>query len=264
MSDLNLRPTSYYRSQADETLRQIIGQLGTNNSNTNISSGTNNNTTTTSVVPSAVLTQNLILPSYTTNTTSLLSPMSTKLPTPTISTNPHVNTLNNDTTNNNTTIQFLMPLLAVATSSQAQNLLQPSLSSMESSFLKSLQYSKSVESPYGSPTFPLTGPSPNSFSNTLYLDNSKPNSCLIAFNNTLEPTSAKKKSKNAESAAKQLLSIKAPTGKKRGRKPIDKSVFKCVKCGTTKTPEWRKGPQGRNTLCNACGLRYKKDQEGKE
>lgn len=90
--------------------------------------------------------------------------------------------------------------------------------------------------------------------------------------------------KNAQAkAARQLLSIKLPGGKvriqiinsivdrglffffrfffkifflvqKRGRKPIDKTNFKCQRCGTTNTPEWRRGPSGRNTLCNACTL----------
>jgi hypothetical protein len=31
----------------------------------------------------------------------------------------------------------------------------------------------------------------------------------------------------------------------------------CLHCGTSKTPQWREGPQGRSTLCNACGVRYK-------
>jgi len=33
---------------------------------------------------------------------------------------------------------------------------------------------------------------------------------------------------------------------------------KCHSCNTTTTPEWRKGPDGPKTLCNACGLRYSK------
>lgn len=33
---------------------------------------------------------------------------------------------------------------------------------------------------------------------------------------------------------------------------------KCVNCATTQTPLWRKGPAGRNTLCNACGTRWKR------
>lgn len=32
---------------------------------------------------------------------------------------------------------------------------------------------------------------------------------------------------------------------------------KCSHCGVTKTPQWRAGPLGAKTLCNACGVRYK-------
>ncbi|KAI9490773.1 hypothetical protein BDB00DRAFT_790018 [Zychaea mexicana] len=31
---------------------------------------------------------------------------------------------------------------------------------------------------------------------------------------------------------------------------------RCESCGTDSSPEWRKGPSGHKTLCNACGLRY--------
>ncbi|SCV73548.1 BQ2448_7474 [Microbotryum intermedium] len=30
----------------------------------------------------------------------------------------------------------------------------------------------------------------------------------------------------------------------------------CESCGTANSPEWRKGPSGNKSLCNACGLRY--------
>lgn len=40
-------------------------------------------------------------------------------------------------------------------------------------------------------------------------------------------------------------------GRKKSRKP-------CKNCNTLDTPEWRKGPEGPATLCNACGLRYAK------
>ncbi|XP_030534053.1 GATA transcription factor 1 [Rhodamnia argentea] len=32
---------------------------------------------------------------------------------------------------------------------------------------------------------------------------------------------------------------------------------KCLHCGSEKTPQWRAGPQGPKTLCNACGVRFK-------
>ncbi|PIN15057.1 hypothetical protein CDL12_12320 [Handroanthus impetiginosus] len=32
---------------------------------------------------------------------------------------------------------------------------------------------------------------------------------------------------------------------------------KCTHCEVTKTPQWREGPLGPKTLCNACGVRYR-------
>lgn len=32
----------------------------------------------------------------------------------------------------------------------------------------------------------------------------------------------------------------------------------CLNCGCHQTPQWRCGPLGPRTLCNACGVRYKK------
>ncbi|CAL5341115.1 unnamed protein product [Camellia sinensis] len=32
----------------------------------------------------------------------------------------------------------------------------------------------------------------------------------------------------------------------------------CADCKTTKTPLWRGGPAGPKSLCNACGIRYRK------
>lgn len=40
----------------------------------------------------------------------------------------------------------------------------------------------------------------------------------------------------------------------------------CTKCGSTKTPQWREGPYGAKTLCNACGVKrtrkLRAEQEG--
>ncbi|GMY16147.1 putative GATA transcription factor 22 [Fagus crenata] len=35
-------------------------------------------------------------------------------------------------------------------------------------------------------------------------------------------------------------------------------------CGTNNTPMWRKGPLGPKSLCNACGIRYRKEEEKKK
>lgn len=32
---------------------------------------------------------------------------------------------------------------------------------------------------------------------------------------------------------------------------------KCMHCEVTKTPQWREGPMGPKTLCNACGVRFR-------
>ncbi|KAJ1021074.1 hypothetical protein NDA16_003860 [Ustilago loliicola] len=61
--------------------------------------------------------------------------------------------------------------------------------------------------------------------------------------------------------------MKGPQYKKRSRAPAPGS---CQACGTGETPEWRRGPDGARTLCNACGLHYAKlvrkrmQQEGGE
>ncbi|KAM3065418.1 white collar 2 type of transcription factor [Clarireedia jacksonii] len=47
--------------------------------------------------------------------------------------------------------------------------------------------------------------------------------------------------------------------KKRKIKLPDEYV--CTDCGTLDSPEWRKGPSGPKTLCNACGLRWAKKEK---
>jgi len=56
----------------------------------------------------------------------------------------------------------------------------------------------------------------------------------------------------------QQDSRKKKSTRRRGRIPLNKTNLVCQKCGTSDTPEWRKGPEGPNSLCNACGLQYAK------
>ncbi|GFP96199.1 gata transcription factor 1 [Phtheirospermum japonicum] len=39
--------------------------------------------------------------------------------------------------------------------------------------------------------------------------------------------------------------------------PRASSVRRCMHCQVDNTPQWRAGPMGPKTLCNACGVRYK-------
>ncbi|GAA5922251.1 hypothetical protein JCM3775_005673 [Rhodotorula graminis] len=49
------------------------------------------------------------------------------------------------------------------------------------------------------------------------------------------------------------------TGEKKKKKArVEEGEFVCRDCGTVESPEWRKGPDGPKSLCNACGLRYAK------
>lgn len=50
-----------------------------------------------------------------------------------------------------------------------------------------------------------------------------------------------------------------PGEKKKKLKTAEEYV--CTDCGTLDSPEWRKGPSGPKTLCNACGLRWAKKEK---
>ncbi|XP_038899153.1 GATA transcription factor 9-like [Benincasa hispida] len=50
---------------------------------------------------------------------------------------------------------------------------------------------------------------------------------------------------------------KSSSSKKKDASNGDSSGRKCLHCQAEKTPQWRTGPMGPKTLCNACGVRYK-------
>ncbi|KAH8596557.1 hypothetical protein B0O99DRAFT_509783 [Bisporella sp. PMI_857] len=52
---------------------------------------------------------------------------------------------------------------------------------------------------------------------------------------------------------------RAGSEKKKNKKKEEEYV--CTDCGTLESPEWRKGPTGPKTLCNACGLRWAKKEK---
>ncbi|XVF46329.1 hypothetical protein PTKIN_Ptkin03bG0018500 [Pterospermum kingtungense] len=52
-----------------------------------------------------------------------------------------------------------------------------------------------------------------------------------------------------------LLSCSVEIKKSSSKQPD--VLRKCMHCEVTKTPQWREGPMGPKTLCNACGVRYR-------
>lgn len=48
---------------------------------------------------------------------------------------------------------------------------------------------------------------------------------------------------------------------KKSKKVKSADEYVCTDCGTLDSPEWRKGPNGPKTLCNACGLRWAKKEK---
>ncbi|XP_038694849.1 GATA transcription factor 11-like isoform X2 [Tripterygium wilfordii] len=72
---------------------------------------------------------------------------------------------------------------------------------------------------------------------------------------TLDVAKKKQKKKNLT-----LLSCEMELEKSSSRRPSSQPpglTRKCTHCEVTKTPQWREGPLGPKTLCNACGVRYR-------
>ncbi|KAH7519959.1 hypothetical protein FEM48_Zijuj08G0092600 [Ziziphus jujuba var. spinosa] len=97
----------------------------------------------------------------------------------------------------------------------------------------------------GSPSF-----TESSSSSTSSCSSSSPSSPLLIYTTqSIEPVG----------------SVEKPPAKKPKKKPsVDSSggvsvqpPRRCSHCGVQKTPQWRTGPLGAKTLCNACGVRYK-------
>jgi len=67
---------------------------------------------------------------------------------------------------------------------------------------------------------------------------------------------AKKPSKKDGPPVPQAQPSSAP-GAQPGGSAASAEGRRCLHCETDKTPQWRTGPLGPKTLCNACGVRYK-------
>ncbi|GAM25037.1 hypothetical protein SAMD00019534_082120 [Acytostelium subglobosum LB1] len=70
------------------------------------------------------------------------------------------------------------------------------------------------------------------------------------------PTSVGANSTGCESP--ESLDSSASSIKNGSSKRKSAELKHCTSCGTTSSPEWRKGPAGNQSLCNACGLYFAK------
>lgn len=105
--------------------------------------------------------------------------------------------------------------------------------------------------PLGSPSLTESSSSSSSSSSVSYPSST----CLVLTTTAVnhEPTEpvcfegppAKKQKKRAAGELRSRVSS--------GSQP----PRRCSHCGVQKTPQWRTGPLGAKTLCNACGVRYK-------
>eukprot|EP01113_Clastostelium_recurvatum_P023226 TRINITY_DN2775_c0_g1_i2.p1 TRINITY_DN2775_c0_g1~~TRINITY_DN2775_c0_g1_i2.p1 ORF type:complete len:825 (+),score=155.38 TRINITY_DN2775_c0_g1_i2:226-2700(+) len=76
----------------------------------------------------------------------------------------------------------------------------------------------------------------------------------------LTPLSRKKRGRSSTTITMEVLaaSVGRSTQQDPSVPPPPPGVLSCRLCRATTTPEWRKGPDGAKTLCNACGLQYAK------
>ncbi|CAH2065375.1 unnamed protein product [Thlaspi arvense] len=80
----------------------------------------------------------------------------------------------------------------------------------------------------------------------------------FSSNSSRVPSRAPKRQRNRQARRKRK-------GFESGARDFDDSEVNitcksCLHCGTRNTPLWREGPKGAGTLCNACGMRYRKGQ----
>ncbi|XP_031262745.1 probable 3-hydroxyisobutyrate dehydrogenase-like 2, mitochondrial [Pistacia vera] len=62
---------------------------------------------------------------------------------------------------------------------------------------------------------------------------------------------------NSEYKKREIKFTTLQDSTKNNKNQPTQAVRKCMHCEITRTPQWRAGPLGPKTLCNACGVRYK-------
>ncbi|XP_008812058.1 GATA transcription factor 2-like [Phoenix dactylifera] len=76
--------------------------------------------------------------------------------------------------------------------------------------------------------------------------------CWLADSELILP---KKEQEDKAPAVELLVGGGGEAGEKMGKE--QQQIRRCTHCLSHKTPQWRAGPLGPKTLCNACGVRFK-------
>nr|XP_043639241.1 GATA transcription factor 8-like [Erigeron canadensis] len=66
-----------------------------------------------------------------------------------------------------------------------------------------------------------------------------------------------KKKKKTKKPKVEWIPVEENENQNENQNQSGQGVRKCMHCEITKTPQWRAGPMGPKSLCNACGVRYK-------
>jgi len=91
---------------------------------------------------------------------------------------------------------------------------------------------------------------------------------MVPFHNKQPPLESEHQLPQEGTLSADAPGENSSSSRKKRRRKVQRRDLHCHVCGATDTPEWRRGPEGDHTLCNACGLHYakalKKEKEARE
>ncbi|CAN1146004.1 GATA transcription factor 2 [Linum perenne] len=102
---------------------------------------------------------------------------------------------------------------------------------------------------------------PNSVSTATTINNVQSSAAAASFSSSASRAARSKRSRHPMNAAAWISQSSNKEGGGRSSRAssptAEGGVRVCTHCASEKTPQWRTGPMGPKTLCNACGVRYK-------
>lgn len=81
---------------------------------------------------------------------------------------------------------------------------------------------------------------------------------LLRRLNRISPSNKQRRYSSSSTDDIAPVKEKSTPGRKRKLTHVASTSGECIWCNTKKTAQWRKGPKGPRSLCNACGLEWAK------